>query len=223
MTERWLAGRRVVVTAGGTREPVDPVRYLGNRSSGRMGNALALAARELGAQVTLVTTAPAPPDRQRIDVVRVETAQEMHDAVLAALPGSSLLVMAAAVADWRPAVVAPRKLRKSEMVPRIDLVPTVDILAALRGHPARAGVVVVGFAAETHDMLTSARAKLTAKGLDMIVANDVSQPGIGMGAEDNAVSIVAADGSVVEVARASKDDVARAVLEQVRPLLDRQR
>jgi phosphopantothenoylcysteine decarboxylase/phosphopantothenate--cysteine ligase len=180
-----LFGRRVLVTAGGTREPIDPVRYLSNRSSGRQGHALAEVAAELGAQVTLVTTsglkvAPA------IEVVEVETAAEMADAVLSRAEQADLVVMAAAVADYRPSVVAPSKLHKADGVPEIRLVATLDILAEL-GRRRRAGQVLVGFAAETDQLAERASAKLEAKGVDLLVANDVAAKGVGFGHETNAL------------------------------------
>jgi len=207
-----LAGRRLLVTAGGTREPVDPVRYIGNRSSGRMGNALAAEALGLGASVTLVTTLPPPPAHPRLAVVEVATAAEMLDAVRAQLPGADVLVMAAAVADWRPAAPSERKLKKGDATLHLDLVPTADILTAVRDRAAELGVMVVGFAAETDDLLDNARAKLERKGLELIVANDVA---VGMGGEESAVTILGREGVVAEVTRAPKPEVARRVLEIV--------
>jgi phosphopantothenoylcysteine decarboxylase/phosphopantothenate--cysteine ligase len=212
-----LFGRRVLVTAGGTREPIDPVRYLSNRSSGRQGHALAEVAAELGAQVTLVTTsglkvAPA------IEVVEVETAAEMADAVLSRAEQADLVVMAAAVADYRPSVVAPSKLHKADGVPEIRLVATLDILAEL-GRRRRAGQVLVGFAAETDQLAERAGAKLEAKGVDLLVANDVAAKGVGFGHETNAVTIFHRGGARTEVPLRSKQDVARAVLCATLPLL----
>ena len=218
--DRWLDGRRVVVTAGGTREPIDPVRFIGNRSSGKMGNALVGEALRLGARVTLVTAAPPPPPQAGLDVVEVGTAAGMLDALRTALPGAAALIMAAAVADYRAAETAPRKLKKHDVRLHLALVPTVDVLRTLRDDPRRAGVVVVGFAAETDDLLDNAQRKLHEKGLDLIVANDVGAAGIGMGSDDNAVTVIGRDGVVVEVGPAPKPEVARAVLEAVRPLLE---
>ncbi len=217
--DRWLTGERVVITSGGTREPLDPVRYIGNRSSGKMGLALAHQALRLGARVTLITAAPPPPPQQNLDVVQVETASQMLDAVRRAVVDAAVLIMAAAVADYRPAHVAERKIKKSDAALRVDLVPTVDILHALReDRTARAGshLCVVGFAAETDDLLDNARRKLDEKGLDLIVANDVSSAGIGMGADDNAVTIIGPGGVLAEVARAPKPEVARAVFDAIR-------
>ena len=208
-----LAGRAVVVTAGGTREPIDPVRYLGNRSSGRMGNAIAVAAADRGAAVTLVTAAR-PPDDPRLQLVEVETAADMDAAVRAALPGAALLVMAAAVADYRPAEVARRKLKKRDAL-TLELVPTVDILGGLAADPLRSGVMVVGFAAETDDLEANAARKLREKSLDLIVLNDVADPSIGMSSEHNAVTVIAAGGVIARVDRRPKSEVAAALLDIV--------
>jgi phosphopantothenoylcysteine decarboxylase/phosphopantothenate--cysteine ligase len=206
-----LAGTRVLVTAGGTREPIDPVRFIANRSSGKQGHAIADAALRRGAEVTLVTTAPlqvAAP----IEVVRVETAAEMERAVLDRSDGFDIVVMSAAVADFRPKTQAVRKLRKSDGVPQIDLEPTVDILAEL-GRRRRRGQVLVGFAAETDDLAERAAAKLMQKGVDVIVANDVLAPGVGFAHDTNAVTILRAGAAPSAVALASKHDVAMAVLD----------
>jgi phosphopantothenoylcysteine decarboxylase / phosphopantothenate---cysteine ligase len=219
VADRWLVGDHVVITSGGTREPIDPVRYIGNRSSGKMGMALTHEALRLGARVTLVTAAPPPPPQQNLDVVPVETAAEMLDAVRSAVVDARVLIMAAAVADYRPAQVAERKIKKSDRALQIDLVPAVDILRALREERARrehTHLCVVGFAAETDDLLDNAQRKLDEKGLDLIVANDVSKAGVGMGADDNAVTIVGPGGVLAEVERAPKPEIARAVFEAIR-------
>jgi phosphopantothenoylcysteine decarboxylase/phosphopantothenate--cysteine ligase len=208
-----FAGRRVVVTAGGTREPIDPVRFLGNRSSGRMGNAIAVAAAERGAAVTLISTVAAPDDA-RITVVPVDTADQMDAAVRDAIGGADVLVMAAAVADYRVAHVAPRKLKKRESL-TLDLVRTVDILAGLADDPARADVLVVGFAAETDDVEANALRKLVEKRLDLVVLNDVSRPEIGMGSEENEVSVFDSAGLVAHVSQRAKALVAGALLDIV--------
>ena len=207
-----LSGLRFVVTAGGTREPIDPVRYIGNRSSGKMGNELAAAAVSEGAEVTLITAAVPPAGQTGLEVVGVETAAEMHAAVRAALPGARVLIMAAAVADWRPRDFAPHKLKKGAETLSIELVPTVDILRALRDDEVAQGVYVVGFAAETEHVLDNARAKLDAKHLDLVVVNDVSREGIGMGADDNEVTIIGGDGTFETIARAPKAVVAAAIV-----------
>lgn len=210
--EPIINGVRVVVTAGGTREPIDPVRFIGNRSSGKMGNELAAAAIRQGAMVTLVTAGAVPAELPGLEVVPVETADEMHAAVRAALAGARVLIMAAAVADWRPRQVAAQKLKKGADTMTLELVPTVDILRAVRADDAAAGVFVVGFAAETEHVIDNARAKLQAKQLDLVVVNDVSQAGIGMGADENEVTIIGRDGTIETVARAPKAIVADAIV-----------
>ncbi len=204
-----LRGRRVVVTAGGTREPIDPVRFVGNRSSGKMGNALAAACREAGAEVELITAASPPPPAPGVSVFTVETAAEMQAAVWAALERADVLLMAAAVADYRPRQVAGRKLKKTGAEMTLVLVPTVDILESLGAHPRRGSVLVVGFAAETDDLLANAAEKLRRKRLDLIVLNDVGAPGVGMGADDNAVTVLDQRGVVLTVDRSPKLEVAR--------------
>ena len=215
--ERWLSGQRVVVTAGGTREPIDPVRFLGNRSSGKMGNALVSAALDAGADVTLVTAAEPPPTTARLEIMRVETAHEMGEAVRTSVRGARILIMAAAVADYRPASVSPVKLKKRRGTWSLELEPTEDILASLRKAPGRRELFVVGFAAETSDLLENAQAKLREKGLDLIVLNDVSRPDIAMGADDNEVTIIDGDGVVAVIARTTKDAVAAGILGAIRP------
>ncbi len=210
--EPSIAGLRFVMTAGGTREPIDPVRYIGNRSSGKMGNELAAAALQRGAMVTLITAGLEPVARPGLEIVAVDTAEEMYAAVRAALPGARVLVMAAAVADWRPRDVARDKLKKGASTLTLDLVPTVDILQALQDDGAAAGVFRVGFAAETERVIEHARTKLTAKGLDLVIVNDVSQPGIGMGADDNEVTVIDRDGGSQTIDRASKAAVADAII-----------
>ena len=218
---RWLSGARVVVTAGGTREPIDPVRFLGNRSSGKMGNAIAAAALDAGAGVVLITAATPLPPAPELQVVEVETAASMGDAVRTAIAGARILIMAAAVADYRPSQVSPRKIKKRAGTWVLELEPTVDILASLRGTPERDGVFVVGFAAETGDLVANAQAKLREKGLDLIVLNDVSRAGIAMGAEENEVTIIDGDGIVETIERAPKEMVAAGILRVVRSRLAR--
>jgi phosphopantothenoylcysteine decarboxylase/phosphopantothenate--cysteine ligase len=210
---RDLSGLHVLVTAGGTREPIDPVRFVGNRSSGKQGHALAAEAVARGAKVTLVTTVdqPVPP---QADVVRVETAAEMEDAVRAAEASADVVVMAAAVADFRPARVAERKLKKQAGVPEVTLEATPDILAGL-GTRRRPGQTIVGFAAETDQVRQNAAVKLAAKGIDLIVANDVTAPGAGFEHDTNHVVIIDADGTEREVPLADKRAIARAVLDAV--------
>ncbi len=214
-----LSGRRVLVTAGGTREPIDPVRFLGNRSSGKQGEAVAVEAAARGASVVLVTAAGDRPPPPGVEVVRVETAAEMEAEVVARAESADAVVMAAAVADFRPKVALEGKLRKEEGVPDLVLEPTADILAALGRR--RPGQVLIGFAAETGGDVLRARAtaKLRAKGLDAIVANDVTAPGAGFGHDTNAAVIIEDDGqggiTEHDVPRSSKRDVARAVLDVV--------
>ncbi len=212
-----LRGMRVVVSAGGTREPLDPVRFITNRSSGKQGHAIAVAAARRGAAVTLVTSSslPLPPDVtsvvQRIDV---ETAADMEHAVGAAAEGATVVIMAAAVADFRPKRSAARKLSKEEGLPDVVLEPTPDILAGLAARRPP-GQVLVGFAAETHDALERGRRKLARKGVDILVVNDVSAPGAGFDHDTNAVVILEADGVMQEIPLTSKDAVANAVLDRV--------
>ncbi len=207
---RDLAGLRLLVTAGGTREPVDAVRYLSNRSSGKQGRAIALAAAERGAEVVLVSTVPAEPG-PRLEVVPVETAEEMAAAVAARAAGADVVVMAAAVADFRPTAPAATKLKKRDGVPEIVLEPTPDILAGL-GARKRPGQVLVGFAAETGDVVAEARRKLESKGADLLVGNDVSAHEVGFGWDTNAVTIVSRT-AAVEVPLSSKREIAEAVLD----------
>jgi phosphopantothenoylcysteine decarboxylase/phosphopantothenate--cysteine ligase len=204
---------RVIVTAGGTREPIDPVRFIGNRSSGKQGHAIAEEAAARGAKVTLVTTTSLPVSAG-IDVVTVATAAEMEHAVLSRSEGADVVIMAAAVADFRPAQVADSKIKKSGGLPEVVLEPTPDILAEL-GAQRRPGQVLVGFAAETDDLRANAADKLRRKGIDLIVANDVSAPGVGFEHDTNAVVLLGADGSASDVPLASKRAIARTILDAV--------
>jgi phosphopantothenoylcysteine decarboxylase/phosphopantothenate--cysteine ligase len=206
-----LAGLSVLVTAGGTREAIDPVRFIGNRSSGKQGAAIARAAAARGAKVTLVTTMPAAVPAA-VDIVRVESAADMQAAVQARCEQSDIVVMAAAVADFRPATVADEKIKKHGGVPAVALEPTPDILAGL-GARKRPHQVLVGFAAETTDVRANAADKLRRKGADLIVANDVSLPHVGFEHDTNQVVILGADGTAVEVPLADKNDIAIAVLD----------
>jgi phosphopantothenoylcysteine decarboxylase/phosphopantothenate--cysteine ligase len=208
-----LTGVRVVVTAGGTREPIDPVRFIGNRSSGKQGHALAEEAAARGAKVTLVTTVGLPTS-VGIDLVRVDTAAEMEHAVLTRADSADVVVMAAAVADFRPLRVADHKLKKGDGAPDVVLEPTTDILAELGAH-RRPGQVLVGFAAETDDLRTNAADKLRRKGIDLIVGNDVSEPGVGFEHDTNAVVILGADGSATDVPLSDKRAIARAILDAI--------
>lgn len=207
-----LAGLRVLVTAGGTREPIDPVRFLGNRSSGKQGHAIAEAAAGRGADVELVTTT-ALPTPAAVSTVRVSTAREMHDAVMDRAARADVVVMAAAVADFTPRSVEDHKLKKAEGVPIIELVPTVDILASL-GADKPDHQILVGFAAETRDVIVNARAKREAKGADLLVANDVSSEGVGFEHDTNEVLILS-EGEEQHVPLTDKASVANAVLDAV--------
>ena len=208
---RDFEGRRVLVTAGGTREPIDAVRFIGNRSSGRQGGALAEEAAARGAEVVLVTTRPerAPAG---VRVIPVETAAEMAAAVDSEATAADVVVMAAAVADFRPADPAPDKIKKAAGAPEVRLAPTADILASL-GSNGRDGRVVVGFAAETGDLEANARAKLEAKRLDVIVANDVTKSGAGFEHDTNEVLVLTAAGGRRHVPLTTKREVAKIVLD----------
>ena len=211
-----LAGIRVVVTAGVTREPLDPVRYLTNRSSGKQGHALAEAAARRGASVTLVTAsalALAGDVRPSVTRIDVESAADMEAALEGPCREADIVVMAAAVADFRPKAVAERKLSRDDGLPELVLEPTPDILAGLVSR-RRPGQVMVGFAAETNDAVEHGRAKLRRKGVDLLVVNDVTAPGAGFDHDTNAVSILGADGTITEIALTSKEAVAEAVLDR---------
>jgi phosphopantothenoylcysteine decarboxylase / phosphopantothenate---cysteine ligase len=210
-----LAGRRIVVTAGGTQEPIDPVRHIGNRSSGKMGYALAEAARDRGAAVTLVTAPASLPAPGGVEVVRVRTAAEMLKAVSQAVRGADALVMAAAVADYRPKKAAGSKIKKESAGGLdIELVRTPDILSEVKGDFIR-----VGFAAESEDLLENARKKLTEKKLDLIVANDITAADSGFDVDTNRVTIIDKGGNVQELPLMSKREVAERILDRVRGLL----
>jgi phosphopantothenoylcysteine decarboxylase / phosphopantothenate---cysteine ligase len=217
LTPQDLAGVSVLVTAGGTSEPIDPVRVITNRSTGRQGYAVAAEAHARGASVTLVTTvaAPAPPG---VEVVCAQTAEDIHREVMARAAETQVVVMAAAVADFRPAAPADRKIKKHEGTPSIELEPTVDVLAELAAS-RRPGQVLVGFAAETDNVEANAQAKLDAKKVDLVVANDVSGADTGFGGDTNAVVILGASGTRIEVPLASKRTVAEAVVDAAAALL----
>jgi len=219
--EADLTGRHVVVSAGGTREPIDPVRFIGNRSSGLQGYALARTAVARGARVTLVAANVALPDPAGADVVPVGTAEEMREAVLKAAGSADAVVMAAAVADFRPAEYRESKIKKSESAgpAPIELVRNPDILAEL-GRTRRPGQVIVGFAAETDDVLANGREKLARKGCDLLVVNQVG-PDLAFGRPDNAAVVLAADGEPIEVPRGPKEALADVIWDQVAARLDR--
>src|SRR5690606_8229817 len=216
--ETPFTGRTVIVTAGPTREPVDPVRFLSNRSSGRMGYAIAGAAWRRGAHVILITGPSALDAPTGPEVVRVETADQMAEAVRAALPRADVLIMAAAVADFKPVRLAERKIKRKEAPEAIALAPAPDVLRVTRdARPA--DLVTVGFALETHDAVANAREKLESKALDMIVVNDATVPGAGFEVETNRVVILERDGAEEALPLMSKHDVAEALLDRVSALL----
>ena len=212
-----LAGKRVLITAGGTREAIDPVRYVTNRSSGKQGHALAEEALARGAEVTLITTANVPVHRHgagALELVRVETAAEMYDAVLARSATADVIVMAAAVADFRPVRVSDVKMKKEAGTPHLELEPTQDILLALGAGKSK-DQVIVGFAAETDQVLEHARAKLERKGCDFLVVNDVSAPSVGFDHDTNEVTILGSDGSTVTIDLASKRTISKAIFDRI--------
>ncbi len=202
----------MVVTAGGTREPIDPVRYVGNRSSGKMGHAIAAEAGRRGAAVTLVTTASGLPGGPGVDVIAVETAQEMAEAVWAVAAEADVAVMAAAVADFRPKAPADGKLRRLDGPPDLHMEPTPDVLAgvaALDSPP-----FLVGFAAETGPA-EQAIGKARSKGVDLLVANDVTKPGSGFGTDTNQVTLITPEGAVEEWSELPKREVACALWDRI--------
>ena len=203
-----LAGKTIVVTTGGTREPLDPVRYIGNRSSGKMGYSMAAAARDRGALVRLISTVDLP-ETAGMDVLRVQTAAEMLAAVKKAVKGADALIMAAAVADFRPSSVAGQKIKKGTASLDLKLEPTTDILAEVRGKFVR-----IGFAAETSELIDNAEKKLDAKNLDIIVANDVTAPGSGFGADTNKVTLIFKDGHLEDLPLMTKREVADSIIDR---------
>ncbi|MFJ2777031.1 bifunctional phosphopantothenoylcysteine decarboxylase/phosphopantothenate--cysteine ligase CoaBC [Kitasatospora sp. NPDC087315] len=216
-----LAGRHVVVSAGGTREPLDPVRFLGNRSSGKQGYALAATAAARGARVTLISANAEPADPAGVDVVHVSTALELRDAALKAAADADAVVMAAAVADFRPAEYATGKIKKVEGVEPapVALVRNPDILAELSAHRARSGQLVVGFAAETDDVLANGRAKLARKGCDLLVVNEVGN-GKAFGTDVNEAVVLGSDGSETVVPVGPKEALADVVWDLIAKRLE---
>lgn len=211
-----FAGKKVLVTAGPTREPLDPVRYISNHSSGKMGYALAAAAAARGADVVLVSgpTELAPPPA--VKVTKVETAAEMRAAVLAEFADTDVVIKAAAVADYRPRTAAAQKIKKNDAEATLELTRNTDILAELGAH--KQGQLLVGFAAETEELFKHATAKLTKKNLDMIVANDVTQAGAGFGSDTNIVKLLYRDGRVVELPQMAKNELAGIILDKIADL-----
>ena len=225
-----LVGKRVLITAGGTQEPLDPVRVLTNRSSGKQGYALAQAALDAGAQVTLVTTPVALTPPVGAEVIRVETAGQMLDAVMKEFPESDALIMAAAVADFRPKNVAKDKIKKEGGIPQIELEATEDILKAVagirlvlskgEGSSKKRKQVVVGFAAESQNLLQNAVNKLQSKKLDLIAANDISAEDAGFSVETNRITLLFADGRRESLSLMSKTEAAGIIVERVAALLE---
>jgi phosphopantothenoylcysteine decarboxylase/phosphopantothenate--cysteine ligase len=214
-----LGGRVIVVTAGPTHEPIDPVRFIANRSSGRMGMSLAAAAVARGAEVRLIVGpgTVAPPNG--VSLTRVSTAEEMRNAVLREAADADAVIMAAAVADFRPKAASEGKLKKDQGPPELLLEPTPDILAEI-GEAGEGARILVGFAAETHDVEAAGRAKLTRKHLDLLVANEVGRGGTGFGSETNHAAILSARGDDVGIRDWTKRELAEAILERVGALLD---
>jgi phosphopantothenoylcysteine decarboxylase/phosphopantothenate--cysteine ligase len=210
-----LEGKRVVVTAGGTQEPIDPVRLICNRSSGRMGYALAEAARQRGAKVSLITaptTLHAPAD---VEVLQVQTALQMREEVLKAVPEADVLIMAAAVADYRPATAAKSKLKKEEFpLMQLELIRNPDIIGEVKGD-----LIKVGFAAESENVVQNATIKLKNKGLNLIVANNIAEAGSGFGVDTNKVALVDSKGKVEDLPLLPKSEVAHKILDKVAALL----
>jgi phosphopantothenoylcysteine decarboxylase/phosphopantothenate--cysteine ligase len=212
-----LSGVSMIVSAGGTREPIDSVRVIANRSSGKQGYAVAEEAASRGASVTLVSTVSLPTPAG-VTLVEVETAAQMQAAIESRSADADVIVMAAAVADFRPANAADHKLKKRDGTPEVVLEPTPDILAGL-GQNKPDGQVLVGFAAETNDLIANAQAKLVRKHLDLIVANDVSAPAVGFAHDTNAVTLIRPDAKPVEIDLAAKRDIARAVINTIVEIL----
>jgi len=216
-----LADEKVLITAGATREEIDPVRFISNRSSGRMGFALAQAARARGAEVTVVSGVTSVPPISGVQLIRAESAEQMRTAVMRGWPSASVFIGAAAVSDYTPAMRSAEKLKKSEGSMTIELRRAPDILSEVAQARSN-GQLVIGFAAETNDVLANGRAKLERKKLDAIVANDVSQPGSGFDSENNAVTILTADREV-DLPLMSKIDVAHKIVDEIVRLRDKQK
>ena len=211
-----LSGRHMVVTAGGTHEPVDPVRHIGNRSSGKMGYAVAEAARDRGAVVTLITAPTSLPDPSGIEVIHIQTASQMKEAVARAVSKADALIMAAAVADYQPKSTAKSKIKKDADTMTLELVKTPDILAEVKGNFVR-----VGFAAESEDVVANARKKLDKKKLDLIVANDITSSDSGFSVDTNKVTIIDKQGNVENLPLLTKREVAEKILDKVVEILEK--
>jgi phosphopantothenoylcysteine decarboxylase/phosphopantothenate--cysteine ligase len=209
-----LAGRTIVVSAGGTQEPIDPVRVITNHSSGKMGYALAEAARDRGAAVVLVSAPTSLPDPVLVRVVHVQTAEQMGEAVLREVAQADALIMAAAVADYRPATAAPQKIKKDAQELTVPLTRTLDILETAKGN-----FVKVGFSAESQDLVANAKAKLRRKSLDLMVANDITDPESGFGTDTNRVTLIDRELRIEELPLLTKYEVSQRILDRVRDLL----
>lgn len=216
-----LAGQKLVVTAGGTREALDPVRYLSNRSSGKQGYAIAQAALDAGARVVLISSAQHLPAPVGAQLVRVESAESMRRAVLEHVAGAAALVMAAAVADYRPRQVAQQKIKKADAALRLDLTRTDDILLAVKTQRHASGypVIVVGFAAESENLLENASGKLQSKGLDLLVANDITAPDAGFAVDNNRVVVLDSDGGLQRIELSSKASIGVSIVQRIGSLL----
>jgi len=213
-----LAGKRIVVTAGGTQEPIDPVRHIGNRSSGKMGYAMAEAARDRGAKVKLITAPTALPEPAGIEVIHIQTATQMKDAVAKATAQADVLIMAAAVADYQSKAVAKTKIKKEAPSLTVELIRTADILTEVKGD-----FLKVGFAVESEDVVANARQKLEKKQLDLIVANDITDADSGFDSDTNKVTLIDRDGKVESLPLLSKREVADRILDRVVEILAEKR
>lgn len=205
-----LAGKRIVVTAGGTQEPIDPVRFISNRSSGKMGYALAEAARDRGAEVTLVTAPTALPEPMGMETVRVETVSQMKEAVVKACAQADALIMAAAPADYQPKSIARQKIKKGAASLTLELIKTPDILSEVKG-----SFIKIGFSAETENLIENAKQKLQSKKLDLMVANDVTAADSGFAVDTNKVTLIDKKGNVEDLPLMTKREVAERVLDRV--------
>ncbi len=212
--ETPLSGKRIVVTAGATREPIDPVRFISNHSSGKMGVALARSAWRRGADVTLIAGHVDIPIPREIPTVSAATVEEMARSVAESLPSADVLIMAAAPADFRPASAAPEKIKKGKTAPRVELEPTTDILKSTIGRRKKKSVIV-GFALETTDGLKNATGKLEAKDLDLVVLNNAKEPGAGFGVDTNRVTVIGRDGKAEDLELMSKADLADVLLDRI--------
>jgi phosphopantothenoylcysteine decarboxylase/phosphopantothenate--cysteine ligase len=214
-----LKGETVLVTAGPTREPIDPVRYITNRSSGKMGYALARAAQGRGARVLLISGPTHLPAPAKVERISVQSAAEMREAVLRCFPDATVLIMAAAVSDYRPVQRSEQKLKKGREPLFLELEPTADILSEVRSR--RGQQILIGFAAETEQVVSRARSKLERKGLDLIVANDVTQEGAGFDLDTNVVTFIDANGDATALPKLSKAEVAERILDRIKELKSR--